>query len=228
MVGHNCGGLGKMPGFYFQAELDNVQDMAHRRGPVFSSSLSIFGASCSLLCCSLPGSASGMASQQGTALRPADAMGAQSGAWHCRVALLAVCAPMQRMVHGACLGGYNAAGEGLAAAAMLRLELAMYEALDASASQRRAKVVAAINKDFSPQLMVQCYNQVRSVPEQHGCGLLRAAVQCLAGPHRSLLGVLSGGALQATSEADALLGGWGVGGLLHCCAKKVEFYRWQA
>ena len=33
MVGHNCGGLGKMPGFYFRAELDNVQDMAHRRGP---------------------------------------------------------------------------------------------------------------------------------------------------------------------------------------------------
>ena len=33
MVGHNCGGLGKMPGFYFRAELDNVQDMAHRRAP---------------------------------------------------------------------------------------------------------------------------------------------------------------------------------------------------
>ena len=34
MVGHNCGGLGKMPGFYFRAELDNVQDMAHRREPL--------------------------------------------------------------------------------------------------------------------------------------------------------------------------------------------------
>ena len=33
MVGHNCGGLGKMPGFYFRAQLDNIQDMAHRQGP---------------------------------------------------------------------------------------------------------------------------------------------------------------------------------------------------
>jgi len=33
MVGHDCGGLGKMPGFYFAAELDNIQDMAHRRAP---------------------------------------------------------------------------------------------------------------------------------------------------------------------------------------------------
>ncbi|KAK9845225.1 hypothetical protein WJX81_000502 [Elliptochloris bilobata] len=70
MVGHNCGGLGKMPGFYFRAELDNIQDMAHR------------------------------------------------------------------------------------------LELAIYEALEASPSQRRAMVVDAINKDFSPQLMVGCYNQI--------------------------------------------------------------------
>lgn len=31
MVGHNCGGLGKMPGFYFTSDLDNIQDMAHRR-----------------------------------------------------------------------------------------------------------------------------------------------------------------------------------------------------
>ena len=49
---------------------------------------------------------------------------------------------------------------------MLRLEMAIYEALDASAGRRRAMVVDAINKDFSPQLMVQCYNQVRSVLPQ--------------------------------------------------------------
>ena len=44
---------------------------------------------------------------------------------------------------------------------MLRLELAIYEALGASAGERRAKVEDAINKEFSPQVMVQCYNQVR-------------------------------------------------------------------
>lgn len=50
---------------------------------------------------------------------------------------------------------------------MLRLELAIHGALGASADRRRAMVVDAINKDFPPQLMVQCYNQVRGVLLQH-------------------------------------------------------------
>ena len=40
-----------------------------------------------------------------------------------------------------------------------RLELAIHNALEASASQRLAMVVDAINKDFSPELMIQEYNQ---------------------------------------------------------------------
>ena len=57
---------------------------------------------------------------------------------------------------------------------MLRLELVIHEALGASASRRRAMVVDAINKEFSPQHMVQCYNQVRSV--------LLNSVLCAAAP----------------------------------------------
>lgn len=44
-----------------------------------------------------------------------------------------------------------------------RLELAMHSALAASTEQRRAMVVDAINKDFSPQLMIGCYDQARIV-----------------------------------------------------------------
>ena len=45
-------------------------------------------------------------------------------------------------------------------------------------------VVDAINKDFSPQHMVQCYNQVRSVLlQQQQCALLQLAAQCLASPY---------------------------------------------
>lgn len=40
-----------------------------------------------------------------------------------------------------------------------RLELAIHNALKASASQRLTMVVDAINKDFSPELMIQEYNQ---------------------------------------------------------------------
>ena len=66
---------------------------------------------------------------------------------------------------------------------MLRLELVIYEALGASAGRRRAMVVDAINKDFSPQLMVQLYNQVRNVlPQQPGRALSQAAVPCQSKP----------------------------------------------
>lgn len=67
---------------------------------------------------------------------------------------------------------------------MRRLELAIHEALSASAGQRRAMVVDAINEEFSPQLMIQSYNQVRSaLPQQQGCALLRVAAQRLASPY---------------------------------------------
>ena len=59
MVGHNCGGLGKMPGFYFRAELDNVQDMAHRRNPALNLRQHVYPKSHANLV-DLPGAARGV------------------------------------------------------------------------------------------------------------------------------------------------------------------------
>lgn len=80
MVGHNCGGLGKMPGFYFRAELDNVQDMAHRRAHA--------------LCCTLTNSCNReLASQQSMRLQQRQR---KLSAEHSRAALLAGCVVVQK------------------------------------------------------------------------------------------------------------------------------------